>query len=100
VSKDPTVRDAGIVTVAMNRHQGRDGIAEVVIDHGALYAIGEFRRLKFRHVEPQLRPEFLGVLEAVFQLDIDEHRAVPACRVGLLAPYSFDFEQPLLDFSE
>src|SRR5580704_12593595 len=84
--------------VAMNRHQNRNRIAEVVINHRAHYAVGKIRRTSFRHVEPQLGPELFRVLEAVFQLDIDEHRAVHTGRVGLLAPYSFDLEQPLLDF--
>ena len=71
------------VAVAVNRQQNRNRIAEVVIDDRALHAVGKIRLLQLRHVETQLGPELLRVLEVVFQLDIDEHDAVHAGRVGL-----------------
>ena len=89
---------AVVVPVAMDRDKNRDRIAEVVIDHRAHHAVWQLGRLEFRHIETQLGPELLGVLDVVFHLDIDEHRSVHARRVGFSAPYTFDFEEPLLDF--
>ena len=78
--------------------QNRDRIAEVVVHHWAHHTVRQIGRLEFRHIETQLGPELLGILDVIFHLDIDEHRSVHAGRVGFSAPYTFDFEEPLLDF--
>src|SRR5581483_8886086 len=71
--------------------------SEVVVDYRAEHASGQVRLFQLRHVETKLGPELLRIPEVVFQVDVDEHRSVHACRVGLLAPDALHLEEPLLD---
>ena len=82
----------------MNGQQYCDRVAEVVIHYRALHTFRKVRLLQFRQIQTQLGPELLGVLEVVFQVEIDEHGPVHAGRVSLLAPHALDFEDALLDF--
>src|SRR5579871_916742 len=83
--------------VAMNREQHRDRVSEIVVDDGAEHTLRKIRFLQLRHIETELGPELLGILQVVFQVEIDEHGSVHAGRVRFLAAYSFDFEKALFD---
>ena len=80
------------VPFAVDGYQHGDGIAEIGIDYRPPDAGRQFGSANQVHLMAQLRPELVGVLDVVLQLDVDDDDTGTARRIGLFLPHLGELE--------
>jgi len=83
----------------MDRNQHRDGVAEVGVHHRAEHAGRQAGGLELRHVQAQLGPELVRILDRLVQVHIDNYHPVAGGRESLGAADFGEAEKPLFNLA-